>query len=308
MISHWTEKKTNLPVIFRLRMQRSQCRHGDAPQEGDMSTPPVKRAWAGRHLHVEDVRASPETHWLHRHVAECHSRKEGKAGLVRCKRGNQVEVGSGSEKRQKNYMCMSNGRMRLSAGTWYLCVSLFALRLRCARLDYRALLTKNMLTPKGLITQSGALKRSNLFIWWFLMCCFSASFHCAELFSIHGACRKINVENTAWLGGDWKLVVGDEKGHYESNQAWFFFLPFLDKMEDHERSQSSCIEKDYFECKNEMHSPKTFSSANVLPIGTSRMQGNKSRRARPRAVLLIASHTCACTRTLSLRRTLSCTY
>lgn len=63
--------------------------------------------------------------------------------------------------------------------TQYLCVSLFALWLRCSRWIRELFSQKNTLTPKGLNTQSGSLKPSNLFIWWFLICCFSASFHCA---------------------------------------------------------------------------------------------------------------------------------
>lgn len=43
---------------------------------------------------------------------------------------------------------------------------------------------RNTLTLKGLNTHSSSLKPSNVFIWWFLRCCFSASFHCARLFSI----------------------------------------------------------------------------------------------------------------------------
>lgn len=42
--------------------------------------------------------------------------------------------------------------------------------------------------------------------------------------------------------------------------------------------------------------PKSSSSPNVLPIGTSRMQSNKSRQARPWVMLFIATHTRACSR------------
>lgn len=101
-------------------------------------------------------------------------------------------------------------------GAWRSCAAVcFYASIGTQRLDYA-------LTPKGLNSQSGSLTPSNLFIWWFLICCFSASFHGAGLsrsltLSVPGPAEKINVQNTSCFANDWPLVAKDVKGHYESN-------------------------------------------------------------------------------------------
>lgn len=76
---------------------------------------------------------------------------------------------------------------------------------------------KNTLTPKGLDTQSSSLKQSNLFIWWFLICCFSASFHRVGLFSIPGSAERSMLRTHPAPAASWALVARDDKGHSESN-------------------------------------------------------------------------------------------
>lgn len=98
------------------------------------------------------------------------------------------EVGSGNEKcGWITWACFANTAMGQRAGCF--CV-------RVLHYDWDAVgglqrsSHKTTLTRKGLNTQSSSFKPSNLFIWWFLICCFSASFHCARLFSIPGSAAR----------------------------------------------------------------------------------------------------------------------
>lgn len=152
---------------------------------------------------------------------------------------------------QMDYMCVSGKwAMRRKAGLTVLCVRV------CLHCHWDAVgglqcsTHKNTLTLKGLNTQSSSLAQSNLFIWWFLICCFSGSFPCTGLLSFPRAAERSMFRTHSWLSNDWVPVAKDEKGHYESNWAWFF--SFLDKMEEHESSPSSCIEMITLSSKNKM--------------------------------------------------------
>lgn len=111
--------------------------------------------------------------------------------------------------------CMANGQWDGGQDLMIVC-EFVCTTIGMQWVDYSAPLAKNKPALKGLDTQSSSLKQSNLFIWWFLICCFSASFHCTRLFSVPG-CRKINVQNTSCFCNDWPPAAKDEKGHYESN-------------------------------------------------------------------------------------------
>lgn len=155
----------------------------------------------------------------HCSVAGCCCRKYGWWGGD-CK--EEEKGGIWERKMQMDYMCMSGKwAMRQEGRTWCSCASLFALWLRCSRWITEAPLTKkkqkNTLTPKGLDTQSSSLKQSNLFIWWFLICCFSASFHHVGLFSIPGSAERSMLRTHPAPAASWALVARDEKGHSESN-------------------------------------------------------------------------------------------
>lgn len=72
--------------------------------------------------------------------------------------------------------------------------------------DYRALLSKKCCL-------AASLKPSNLFIWWFLICCFSDLFHCVKLFSDPGSAGRSMSTTHPVSATTWRC----EKGHYESN-------------------------------------------------------------------------------------------